>query len=165
MPNYKKMASLALRFGLAATYIYSGLSLILEPAAWLAYVPVWFVDILPVGILPYLQFQGILELLLAAAFISGILLRPAAFLSALEMLLILVLSGVDGVTFRDLAILGGSLAVFFSTFNNQATTDTPAPSPPEPDTASSSPKSVSDNQNFLVLMPAQKFRMLIREKI
>jgi cytochrome c-type biogenesis protein len=116
MQNPQKLAFLSLRLGLAATYIYSGISLITEPSLWRAFVPFWFSDILPVNILTFLQVQGVIELLFAVAFILGILLRPVAFLSAFEMLVILALSGLDGITFRDLAILGASLALFFSTF-------------------------------------------------
>lgn len=114
--NYQKTSFLILRLGLAATYIYSGLDLILHPRAWIIFVPSWFNDLLPVSTLTYLQFQGAVELMLAAGFIFGIGLRAVSFISALEMLAILLFYGFDGVTFRDLAILGGSLAVFVSTF-------------------------------------------------
>lgn len=114
--NYQKTSFLILRLGLAATYIYSGLDLILHPTAWIVFLPAWFEELLPVSTITYLQFQGSVELLLAAGFITGLGLRAVSFISALEMVAILLFYGFDGVTFRDLAILGGSLAVFFSTF-------------------------------------------------
>ncbi len=115
--NYSKVSNLILRFGLAFTYIFSGFDLMTSPASWSNFVPFWVKNLLPVDVLTFIQIQGGVEILLALAFISGFFLRPAAFISALEMVAILLLYGIDAVTFRDLAILGGSLAVFFSTFS------------------------------------------------
>lgn len=119
--NYSKISNLILRWGLALTYFYSGFDLIAHPTSWSVYVPYWFANLLPVEVTTFIQFQGGIEILMALAFVSGYFLRPAAFLSAVEMVAILILYGIDAVTFRDLAILGGSLAIFMQTFspNNQ----------------------------------------------
>ncbi|MBX4188004.1 MAG: sulfite exporter TauE/SafE family protein [Candidatus Doudnabacteria bacterium] len=127
--NYSKISNLVLRFGLALTYLFSGYDLIANPTSWSNFVPFWMKNLLPVDVLTFIQIQGGVELLLALALLTGFFMRPAAFISALEMVGILLLYGVDAVTFRDLAILGASLAVFFSTFaSNQVKTDTPVTS-------------------------------------
>ena len=114
--NYPKVSNLILRVGLALTFLFSGYDLITSPSSWVSFVPFWMKNMLPVDVLTYIQIQGGVEILLALALLSGFFLRPAAFLAALEMVAILLLYGVDAVTFRDLAILGGSLALFFGTF-------------------------------------------------
>ncbi|HYE22123.1 MAG TPA: cytochrome c biogenesis protein CcdA [Verrucomicrobiae bacterium] len=161
MKNYEKISSLILRYGLAATYLYSGYSLIFESRQWLAYVPYWFSQLLPIDVLTYVKFQGVAELLLAAAFITGIWLRPAAFLSALEMILILGLFGFDGVTFRDLAILGGSMAVFFQTYADEQTakqSTTPTPAATTPISVEQAKRNLTDSQKrFRIFLVASAF--------
>jgi cytochrome c-type biogenesis protein len=110
-------------------------------------VPYWFANLLPFDVTTYIQLQGGLEILLAVAFITGFFIRPAAFLSALEMLGILILYGIDAVTFRDLAIIGGSLALFFETFSKKElpmAVDQTAPTETKP-----TAKNLSDAQKKL----------------
>jgi cytochrome c-type biogenesis protein len=156
--NYPKISNLILRYGLALTYIFSGYDLIAHPRSWISFVPYWFANLLPIDTITFIQIQGGVELLLALAFITGFFIRPAAFLSALEMSAILLLYGVDAVTFRDLAILGGSLAVFFWSFGpNTAKSDTAAAATMGTETGK--PKiSLSDSQRrFRIMMVAAAF--------
>jgi hypothetical protein len=109
----------SLRLGLGAMYIYSGVDLIRHPTAWY-----WAVRPLPMpvqnfiharGLNQYLVLQGIGELVLAffllAWFLPRIFPFSAALLTAIEMALIIVLVGVDAVTFRDIGLLGAALAL------------------------------------------------------
>lgn len=107
-----------LRLGLGLMYVYSGISLLRQPLDWQGFLPMWFSDAV-VRFLPlatYLAIQGAGELVLAAAFLAWFLprglVRIAAGLAALEMLGILVLTGIDLITFRDVGLLGGALALF-----------------------------------------------------
>jgi cytochrome c-type biogenesis protein len=159
--NYSKISNRILRYGLALTYFFSGYDLIINPGSWSAFVPYWFSNLLPVDKLTFIQIQGGVELLLALAFVFGIALRPAAFISALEMAAILLLYGMDAVTFRDLAILGGSLAVFFSTFSpNQPAVQPAAAATPAavPVSAADAQKALTDSQKrFRIMLVAVAF--------
>ncbi len=109
-----------LRLGLGLMYVYSGLDIFRHPTAWY-----WAVRPLPqflqvlinnqIGINTYLKLQAAGELVLAFAFLAWFLprkfVRWAALLAAVEMALILWLVGVDGVTFRDIGLLGAALAL------------------------------------------------------
>jgi cytochrome c-type biogenesis protein len=156
--NYPKISNLILRYGLALTYIFSGYDLIAHPRSWISFVPYWFANLLPFDTITFIQIQGGVELLLALALITGFFIRPAAFISALEMTAILLLYGIDAVTFRDLAILGGSLAVFFWSFGPS----TAAARPAEAAGAASDPGkpklSLSDSQKrFRIIMVGAAF--------
>ena len=63
-----------------------------------------------------MQVQGVGEILVALIFVIWFaprnLVRYVAFLSALEMALILIFTGIDLITFRDIGLLGLSLAIF-----------------------------------------------------
>jgi len=117
--DWKKAAFWALRLGLSVTYFYSGTDLLLHPSAWVPYMPFWFKSLLPIDPLLYLQIQGVVEVLFALSFLTGLFLRPVTLLAAFEMVSILLFYGVDGVSFRDLGLLGAAAALFFLTFETR----------------------------------------------
>ena len=109
-----------LRVSLATMYLYSGVDLIRYPKAWY-----WAVRPLPqfvqgminaFGIDLFLQIQGLLELAFAAVlvlwFLPKIWAIIVSFLTALEMAIILIFVGIDGVTFRDIGLVGSALALY-----------------------------------------------------
>ena len=108
-----------LRLSLAVMYLYSGWSLITSPKSWTQFVPFWLKDNLTQIRFPvatFVQVQGVGELLIATVFLLWFLPRGLvkwlALLSTIEMTLILIFGGVDLVTFRDIGLLGASLAIF-----------------------------------------------------
>jgi len=109
-----------LRLTLGVMYLYSGIDLVRHPTAWY-----WAIRPLPDAIQTVIQFvgmdhflvmQGIVELIFAAVlivwFVPKIFVNIVALFTAIEMAAILLLVGIDGVTFRDIAILGSALALF-----------------------------------------------------
>lgn len=110
-----------LRLGLGVMYLYSGYDIIAHPSAWQ-----WAIIRLPqvvqnpinqVGVDVYLKAQGtsevVLGLLLLAWFLPRIVLKWTSLLIVFEMALILLLVGVDAITFRDIGLLGAATALFF----------------------------------------------------
>lgn len=110
-----------LRLGLGGMFIYSGYDLFMHPTGWY-----WAIYPLPqgiqntidsIGIDAYLQFQGILELVLAFLLLAWFLprwtLTIASFMVILEMAFILLFVGVRADTFRDIGLLGAAIALFF----------------------------------------------------
>lgn len=112
MNKYQKFGLWVLRLGLSATYLYSGIDLIFNPINWIGYLPNWFKGLLPVAPELYLKGQGIVELLFVLSFLTGKGIKWAALLSALEMFGILIFYGIDGISFRDMAIFGAALSLF-----------------------------------------------------
>jgi hypothetical protein len=116
-----------LRFSLGASYLYSGYDLFMHPTGWY-----WAIRPLPefaqtiihdvIGVDTFLRTQGLIELGMAFLFLAWFLpkmgARVASFLSALQMTLILIFIGLTLETFRDMPILGASLAVFLMSFKN-----------------------------------------------
>ncbi|MBI2048405.1 MAG: DoxX family membrane protein [Parcubacteria group bacterium] len=103
-----------LRLGLAATFLWSGVDMIRHPEIWQGFLPEFFAQILPFSVSHYLLSQGIAEVAIGLSFLSGILLRWFSLFAALELLGIVALVGVDAVTFRDLGLLGGVLAIIWT---------------------------------------------------
>lgn len=111
-----------LRLGFGLMYIYSGYDLFYHPKSWLWAVPSWFAEIISpiISIEAFIRFQGIIEfgmaLLLLAWFSGRWGVRAAGIFSTLEMAAILLFSGIDAITFRDIGLLGGSAALLILSF-------------------------------------------------
>ncbi|MEK7561143.1 MAG: hypothetical protein AAB539_04285 [Patescibacteria group bacterium] len=116
----KFSAEMFLRLGLGAMYVYSGYDLIVHPTSWfwaLRGLPVFLQQMIDAaGKTAYLQIQGAGEIVLALIFLLWFLprrlVRVAAFLAAVEMAAILIMVVLDGVTFRDIGLLGAALALW-----------------------------------------------------
>ena len=120
-----------LRVSLGFSYLYSGYDLFVHPTGWH-----WVIRPLPefvqtiindvIGTDVYLRTQGIAEMGMAFLFLAWFLpkigVRLAAFLSTVQMALILIFVGLTLETFRDIPILGASLAVFLMTFKKHGST-------------------------------------------
>lgn len=114
-----------LRIGFGVMYLYSGYDLMANPQHWYGFVPQWFsravTKVIPIE--TYLALQGagefIIGLLFLAWFFGKWPLRIASLLAIGEMTLILLVIGVDPITFRDIGLLGGTLTLFiFSLHKN-----------------------------------------------
>lgn len=112
-----------LRLGLGAMYLYSGYDLFVNPRHWYGFVPQWFSRAIVPEVFPsidsYLKLQGAGEFLVGLVFLAWFLrrrwVRAAAFLAVVEMALILVFTGVDPITFRDIGLLGAAFALLVIT--------------------------------------------------
>ena len=113
----------SLRLGFGITYLYSGLDLIRHPTAWYWALPLWFKNLITsaVNLNTYLRFQGIIEIFFAVVLLGWFFKRATvkivALLSALEMALILAFAFLPWseanflITFRDIGLLGGAVAL------------------------------------------------------
>lgn len=110
-----------LRVSLGAMYLYSGFDLVMNPTGWywaLRPLPDFILNLIElVGKDNFLIIQGGVEILFAIVFlcwfVPKIFVKLASSLSSVQMILILTMVGVTGDTFRDIGILGASLALFF----------------------------------------------------
>lgn len=116
----KVSPALPLRLGLGTMYLYSGIDIIRHPSAWTWAIPQWFSHLvtlfMPIDL--YLRIHGVSELVLALIFLAWFLPRKlvviGAAVSTLEIAGILLLAPLSQflITFRDLGVLGASLALF-----------------------------------------------------
>ena len=128
-----------LRIGFALMYFYSGWDIFIHPQGWYWALPTWFSQLVSsfVSIDLYLKVQGISEivlgLILLAWFLKPSIVKWFALLSAVEMAGILLLSGINSITFRDIGLLGGAISLAMLMFQNRTrfvNISTPASSAP-----------------------------------
>ncbi|MEK7504878.1 MAG: hypothetical protein AAB589_01140 [Patescibacteria group bacterium] len=108
------------RLGLGAMYLYSGWDIFTHPEDW-----TWVLRALPEALStsllavsgPFLKTQALAEIFFGGVFLLWFLpvrlVKWVSLLSALQLAAIILLVGIDPVTFRDLGLLGGSLGLFF----------------------------------------------------
>lgn len=127
----------ALRMGFGVMYLYSGVDLFRHPTAWYWALPVWLKNAIS-AVMPlstYIRLQGALEIVLAlallACFLKPAIIKWVALASTLEMTAILLLSLVPfsaanfSITFRDIGLLGGALALFMIVLKKESSNQTP----------------------------------------
>ena len=108
---------LALRLGLGSMYLYSGYGLFMNPKGWTWAVPWWFAGVIKTyfSLESYLMLQGVVEFLFAIILLLWFLPKKLVFMvsiiSAAELLFILLFAPQFFITFRDLGVLGASVAL------------------------------------------------------
>lgn len=108
-----------LRIFFAWMYLYSGVDIFRHPTSWTWAIPDWFTNLVT-PIMPietYLRIQAVGEIIFALAFLAWflkpVILKYIAVLAVLEMggILFLGKTGIDQITFRDIGLLGGLIAL------------------------------------------------------
>lgn len=111
-----------LRLTLGLMFLYSGSNLFYRPSDWYGFAPQWFSDFWSsfASFDIYLRLQGIGEfiigLLLLAWFGGKWGVKIGSLLATIEVGLILLLTGVDLITFRDLGVFGAAFTLLVLSF-------------------------------------------------
>ncbi len=112
-----------LRVGFGLSYLYSGSNMFFVPRHWYGYMPQWFSrTIIDVGFTvdQFLKLQGAVEMAMGVLFLAWFINGQTRWNSvlhivymgvAVQMLLILLLSGIDPNTFRDIVLLAAAVAL------------------------------------------------------
>jgi len=109
-----------LRLGLGMTFLYSGYDIYKNPSDWIGYIqtlPKWMLDAVEsyTSLSTFLTIQGITEIIfgiiLLVWFSPPKLIRLVSFLIGIKLIAILYFIGIDGVTFRDIGLVGASFAL------------------------------------------------------
>jgi uncharacterized membrane protein YphA (DoxX/SURF4 family) len=100
-----------LRVGLAITFIWIGVLIIMQPLAWGGYMQAWVSQLIPFATEPMMLVTGVLDIVIGALLALGVVIPFAAALGALHIAIVLVVSGVTDITVRDIGLLAASLAL------------------------------------------------------
>lgn len=101
-----------LRLGLAALFLWFGISQITDPAAWTVWVPQWAYTF--PGAATLVLVNGWFETIGGALVALGFFTRPAAALLALHLFVIAFEVGYNDIGVRDFALAVSTLALTLS---------------------------------------------------
>ncbi len=110
-------APFLIAFGLGLTFIYAGVDALANPVNWIGYVPQWSTFIMPREYL--LATHAIIELFLGVMLMARLYPHITSLIVACDLAIILLVSGVDTVTFRDFGLLMATIALFTLTQKNK----------------------------------------------
>ncbi|MBI5135049.1 NUDIX hydrolase [Candidatus Uhrbacteria bacterium] len=100
-----------LRIGLAATLIYAGIDMMIQPQVWLGFFPAFALAASPLKETPTVIMHGIAHIVLAVGLLYPKTVRWAAVFTALLLMGVLIFSGDWFVTFRDVGLLAIAVAL------------------------------------------------------
>jgi len=105
-------AQLLLRVGLAFVFIFTAVSSYLQPLNWIGFFPEFLRSLIPQNIL--LSGLSLFELAMGLWLLSGKNVFPAAFISAVSFLGIVLFNlGSIDILFRDIGLFFAALALVF----------------------------------------------------
>lgn len=124
-------ARFLLRLGFGISYLYSGSDMFLHPSRWYGFMPPWFSrDIIRAGFTvdDFLKFQGTIEVIVGILFLfwffdrwewGRVLLRLLCVFVFVQMALILLFTGLDPITFRDIVFGAAAVALLALSFQER----------------------------------------------
>ncbi len=110
----KPTTALCLRLGLGLVLIWFGVSEILDPVTWSAYVPSLVEPLLPVPVTTFVMVNGGLEIILGGFLILGFYLQLTSIIVALHMFFIVLGVGYNEIGVRDFGLFMAAVALAVS---------------------------------------------------
>lgn len=104
-----------LRVATAITFIWIGILIIKSPESWGGYLEPWAVNLLPVSVTTALVATAFVDVAIGVLLLIDWYAWVAALVASIHLLVILITSGITDITVRDIAILGGTIALFVET--------------------------------------------------
>lgn len=114
-----KLSFLILRIGLGITFLWIGILILKDPVSWGAMVSLKIQSLFPVPIKTIMVNTAILDIIIGIFLIISFipfLTWLAATIGTLHLILVLIASGIDAVTVRDIGLIGGTIAMSINTW-------------------------------------------------
>lgn len=112
-------ASTVLRLSLGVTFLWIGIMIVKDPVSWVGFLQDWFVKLLPFSPTLLLTLTGYLDIVLGGLFLLNFFTPYIGIIGTIHMALILISSGVNETTVRDIAIGGACFSLFLESYNNK----------------------------------------------
>ncbi len=110
-----QVSQLSIRIGLAAVFLWFGVNKFIQPQSWVdAWMPQWAQHAaLAVGMSATnaVFLLGIFEVLVAISLATGFFTRAFASAAAVFLLVVLVVSGLNGIVVRDIGLIAALVAL------------------------------------------------------
>ena len=114
MNKLKLFSPVLLRVGIAAVFIWFGISQLQDARSWVDYVPQFIVSISFMSATTLVHLNGIFEVVFGAALLLGFFTRFAAFFLALHILDIMFIVGWNAIGVRDFGLAVATIAVWLN---------------------------------------------------
>ncbi len=107
----KKSAHHILRVGLAITFLWIGILIFREPEGWGSILQPWAANLLPIPLKEAMIGTAILDMVIGLLLLIDVVTWLAALVGAAHLVIVLTVTGITGITVRDIGLLTGLLAL------------------------------------------------------
>ena len=107
----KKISFNFLRVGLAVTFLWIGVLIFKQPAAWVGFIQPWAAELLPVPLAQVMIGTAILDIIIGAFLLFDFQSWLAALFGAIHIAIVLAVSGITEITVRDIGLLAACVAI------------------------------------------------------
>ena len=107
----RAFAPVVLRLALAGLFLWFGFSQVMDPSAWLSWLPAWAANLAWISPAGVVLLNGWFEIVLGAALAFGLFTRWAALLLSLHLFVIAYGIGYNDIGVRDFTLALTTLAL------------------------------------------------------
>ncbi|MBI4438001.1 hypothetical protein HY631_03575 [Candidatus Uhrbacteria bacterium] len=106
-----KAAYHVLRLTLGITFLWISVMIFQEPTFWSGFMDPWAASLVPLDLETLMKITAGLDLLIGLLLVANKGTWIASLIASVHLLVILITSGIDTVTVRDLGLLGAAVAL------------------------------------------------------
>ena len=100
-----------LRVGIGITFLWVGVLIFRDPQAWGTLLQPWAAGLIGSSLEQAMISAAILDLAVGGLLLINVFVWPAAILGAFHLAIVLTTVGINAITFRDIGLLAGTLAL------------------------------------------------------
>ncbi len=101
-----------LRITIGITFIWIAILIFRAPEGWGSLIQPWAMNLLPLPLRQVMIDTAVLDLFIGFAFVLNRFTWLAALVSTLHLIIILITSGINDVTVRDIGLIGVTAVLF-----------------------------------------------------
>ncbi len=113
---YPSLAAHTLRIGIAITFIWIGIMIYGDPIGWGGYIQPWALPLLPLPLSEMMVSTAFLDIAIGVLLIIDVWTPYMAALATMHLVIVLITSGINAITVRDIGLIGGTLALALITW-------------------------------------------------
>ena len=110
-----KLAHHILRIGLGIMFLWIGILIYRAPDAWANFIQPWAVNLLPESPHNIMVQTAFLDMAIGFFLLIGVYTWLIALVATFHLITILIASGIDDVTVRDIGLVVATLTLFLET--------------------------------------------------
>lgn len=100
-----------LRIGMGITFLWIGILIAQNPDAWGGYIQPWALKLMPLPVHQLMFGTAMFDIGIGVLLLINILSGLAGLLGALHLAAVLITTGINAITVRDIGLLGGAITI------------------------------------------------------
>lgn len=105
-----------IRVGLAITFLWIGVLIFQDPVGWGGYLQSWAQNLLLVPVAQAMLGVAVFDIVVGGFLLVGVGVWAASVLATIHLASVLIVSGIDPITVRDIGLLAAAIALAVATW-------------------------------------------------